>query len=125
MKTKTIYRIENPVTHHGMWYDANGNYDPVIKKLCPNGITKDIPMPFNNEHQKDGYKWYSAGKSIENMHQWFSSEDAQNLLNNGFKLFKFKVTMYQEKDMEILFCREGIIESKEIPLEDVWKDIKA
>ena len=123
MNTITVYRIENPTTHHGMWYDANGKYDPVIQELCPNGITKDLPMPFNKAQQTDGYKWYSAGKSIENMHQWFSAEDAQRLVNNGFKLFQFKVNMYQQLDMEVLFCREGVVDCKEIPLDFIWPEV--
>ena len=48
MKTITIYRIENPETHHGMWYDANGQYDPVIQedddyeeKIDPDEITEE------------------------------------------------------------------------------------
>jgi hypothetical protein len=116
MNKITIYRIENPTTHHGMWYDANGNYVPLIKDLCPNGITKDLPMPFNEAHRRDGYEWYSAGKDIDNMHQWFSTEDAQRLINNGFKLFQFQVTMYQELEMEVLFCREGVIERRALDI---------
>ena len=81
-------------------------------------------MPLNPLHQKDGKIWQSAGKSIENMNQWFTSEDAKNLYNNGFKLFQFNVNMFQELEMEILFCREGVIDQKEIPLENVWENIK-
>lgn len=91
--------------------------------MCPNGIAKDFPMPFNPIHQKDGHIWQSAGKNIENMNQWFTADDAINLFKNGFKLFEFKTTMFQELEMEILFCRKGIIEQKEIPLESIW-DIK-
>lgn len=121
---KTIFRIENPVEKNGMWYDKNGNYKPIIKDLCPNGITKDLPMPFNELHKKDGLRWFSAARSIENMHQWFSADDAIRLFNSGFRLFKFKVTMYQELEMEVLFCREGIVECKEIPLDEVWNELK-
>ena len=46
--------------------------------------------------------------------------DAINLFKNGFKLFEFETTMYQELDMEILFCRKGIIKQREIPLESIW-----
>lgn len=118
-----IYRIEHPIDRNGMWYTENGILQKRIHILCPNGIAKDIPMPFNPLHQLNGKIWNSAGKSIDNMNQWFTAEDAINLYNNGFKLFEFLVEddMTQELENEILFCREGIIKQKEIPLEVVWK----
>ena len=120
IKSKTIYRIENPEDKDGMWYTKDGILRKKIHILCPNGIAKDFPMPFNPIHQKDGYIWQSAGKSIENMNQWFSPEDALRLCNSGFRLYKFEVILYQELPMEILFCRGGIIAQEEIPLEIVW-----
>jgi hypothetical protein len=122
-KSKIVFRIENPEDRDGMWYTKNGVLRKKIHILCPNGIAKDFPMPFNPLHQKYGKIWQSAGKSIENMNQWFTVEDAINLHNNGFKLFQFETTLFQELDMETLFCREGVIFQKEIPLETVW-DIK-
>ena len=119
---KTVYRIENPVEMDGMWYDRYGNERKRIHELCPNGIAKDFPMPLNLQlHRKDGEIWNSAGSSIDQMNYWFTPEDAKNLMNNGFKLFKFNITMYQELEHEVLFCRKGIIYQEEIPLETVWK----
>ncbi|MFW6225397.1 MAG: hypothetical protein ACOC3V_00395 [bacterium] len=121
MDTKKVFRIEHPIDRDGMWYDKNGIERKKIHILCPDGIAKDFPMPLRLElHRKDGKIWNSAGKSVENMNQWFTPSDAINLYNNGFKLFEFETTLYQELDMEILFCREGIINQKEIPLETVW-----
>lgn len=78
-------------------------------------------MPLNLElHRKDGHIWQSAGKNVENMNQQFTASDAVNLYNNGFKLFEFETTMYQELEMEILFCRQGVIKQREILLEDIW-----
>ena len=54
------------------------------------------------------------------MNEWFTPMDAINLMNNGYKLFEFEVNMFQELENEILFCRKGIIQQKEIPLENVW-----
>ena len=121
MKVKTVYRIEVPEDKNGMWYNKNGVLNKKIHILCPHGIAKDFPMPLNLElHRKDGEVWNSAGKSIENMNEWFAPQDAINLMNNGFKLFKFEVNMFQELENEILFCRKGIIKQSEIPLEEVW-----
>lgn len=122
MEWKKIYRIEHPENMNGMWYTKNGVLRKQIHILCPHGIAKDLPMPLNLElHRKDGEIWNSAGKSIENMNEWFAPQDALNLYNNGFKLFQFEVSMFQELEHEILFCRKGIISQIEIPLENVWK----
>ena len=121
MNTKIIYRIEIPEEKGGMWYDHEGVFRKTIHILCPNGIAKDFPMPLNLElHRKNGEVWNSAGDSIEQMNYWFTAEDAKSLMNNGFKLFQFEVTMFQELENEILFCRKGIIQQREILLEDVW-----
>lgn len=121
---KTIYRIEIPEDRNGMWYNKDGVFQKTIDILCPNGIAKDFPMPLNLDlHRKYGRVWNSAGKSIENMNEWFTAEDARNLMNNGYKLFQMEVDLFQDLENEILFCREGIISQKEIPLQVVW-DIK-
>lgn len=124
MELKTVFRIEVPEDRNGMWYSKDGVLNKKIHIICPDGIAKDFPMPLNLElHRKDGLVWNSAGKSIENMNQWFTPQDAINLMNKGFKLFEFDVNLYQELENEILFCRDGIVNQKEIPLENVW-DIK-
>jgi hypothetical protein len=98
--------------------------DGVLKKkihiICPNGIAKDFPMPYNPLHRKDAKVWKSAGKSIENMNQWFTSEDAKSLFDNGFRLYEFKTKVWQELEMEILFVPSEVESKVEIPLNKVW-----
>lgn len=119
--TRTVYRIENPEDKDGMWYTKDGIFRKTIHILCPDGIAKDFPMPLTLDlHRKDGRIWQSAGKNVENMNQWFTASDALNLHKNGFKLFEFETTLFNELEMEILFCRDGIIKQKEIPLESIW-----
>lgn len=124
METRKVYRIENPIDKDGMWYNKDGIFRKTIHILCPNGIAKDFPMPENLAlHRMDGYVWNSAGKSAENMNQWFTADDALNLYHNGFKLFEFETSMFHELPMEILFCRKGIVSQKEIPLESIWPEL--
>lgn len=124
MITKTIFRIEDPNSDNGLWYNKDAQLIETVKILCPHGVAKDFPMPLNFQlHRKDGEVWNSAGKSMENMNYWFTAEDARNLYNNGFKLFQFEVSMFQELELEILFCRKGILKQTEIPLETIWPQI--
>jgi hypothetical protein len=117
---RTIYRIELPDSRDGMWYNSDGELKKKIHLLCPNGVAKDFPMPFNPLYRKDGKVWQSAGKNIENMNQWFTADDAMNLYKNGYRLYEYQTEVYQELEMEILFCRENVISQKEIPLNKVW-----
>jgi len=121
IETIKVFRIEVPESKHGMWYNKNGIFQKTIDILCPNGIAKNFPMPMNLKlHRKDGLIWNSGGNSIEQMNHWFTSSDAKNLFNKGFKLFEFEVNLFQELENETLFCREGLISQREIPLEVIW-----
>ena len=120
MSTLTIFRIENPTTMHGMWYDQHGNFDPAIHRLCPNSPSKDLPMPECMDHNLNGKQWYSAGKSIDNMQHWFSREDAERLVSHGFRLYQFVVSEFQVKELEVLFTREGVVSQVEISIDKVW-----
>jgi hypothetical protein len=121
METRTIFRIENPNDKDGMWYTKDGILRKKIHILCPDGVAKDFPMPLNLElHRKAGLIWQSAGKNLDDMNYWFTASDAIGLYNNGFKLFEFETTLFQELEMEILFCRDGIVKQREIPLETIW-----
>jgi hypothetical protein len=117
---KTVYRIEKPDETSGMWYTKEGVMRKTIHILCPYGRAKDLPMPYNLLHKKDGEVWISTADSKDNMNYFFTTEDAINLYNNGYKLFEFKASMYQYLEHEVLICRKGIISQKEIPLETLW-----
>ena len=102
-----------------MWYDKDGNFSPFILNLSE-GISKDLPMGYCEDHKRDGLEWYSAGKSKAGMNQWFSARDAYELMNNGYSLYQFNVSEFQIKEHEVLFTREGIIDTTEIPLDSIW-----
>lgn len=114
-----IYRIENEATNHGMWYRLDGTYDPFIKTLTE-GISKDLPMGYNERYSKDGLKWFSGCGNIEDMKHWFSALDALELHQNGYKLFEFEATQFSVVEYEVMFTKESVVSKKEIPLETIW-----
>lgn len=117
-----IYRLEDPEGESGMWYDKDGNPKKRIHILCPHGNIKDTPMPYNPElHQKDGKVWYSAGKSKENLRQWFEYKNVLNLVKNGFLLYEMEVSEWQELEMEILYTKKGVVNKKQLKIEDIWE----
>jgi hypothetical protein len=118
-KPKVFFRIENQDTMHGMWYDQNGKFEPFIERLTE-GKSAKLPMDFNPKHRTGGLEWYSGGRSVEEMHHWFSDRDALELFQNGYKLYRFEGTQIMEEEHEVLFTREGIVMQNEIPLDHVW-----
>lgn len=120
MKLKTVFRIEHEITKDGMWYNNNGIFTNKIQIICLNAIAKDFPMEYNEIYKSNNTIWQSSGKSIENMHEWFSKQDAINLFNAGLKLYELDVTNYIELEKEILFDRNSIIKSLEIPINKIW-----
>lgn len=117
--TLVVYRIENSASQHGMWYRADGSYDPFIKTI-PNAKSADLPMEPHERYGQRGRRWYSAAASIELMHYWFTKEDAQALAAAGYEVFEFEVSEYIVEEFQVIFTRESIIRQTLIPLEDVW-----
>lgn len=114
-----IYRIENDDTQHGMWYRADGTFDPFIFRLTE-GKSANLPMEFDPRYGKDGLRWISAGASVQQMQHWFSTRDAVELFQAGYRLFEFDAMQVIVEKYQVLFTREGVKARKEIPLNRVW-----
>jgi hypothetical protein len=119
MNTIKIYRIENPETWTGMWYNADGSYSGYIHSLTE-GKSAWLPMDFDEKYRADGKTWLSAGKSIENMNQWFSVLDAYELDKAGYFLYEYVVSQYKVDDIQAYFTREGVVSQKQIKLNEVF-----
>lgn len=119
MEKAKIYRIENEETMHGMWYRADGVYEPFINRLT-DGKSKDLPMGFHERYHKENLNWYSGCTDINLMRSWFSDSDAFELYSNGYRLFEFQSKQFAAEDYQTLFTREGILTKEEIPLETIW-----
>lgn len=115
-----IFRIENEITNHGMWYRLDGTFDPFIKRLTE-GKSKNLPMGFDEKFHKENLKWFSGCSNIADMQHWFSDLDAFELSVNGYKLYEFQSKQFIAEEHQTLFTREGILTKKEIPLETIWK----
>lgn len=121
MEPTKIYRIENEISKHGMWYREDGTYDPFIFKLTE-GISAGLPMGFDKRYSEGG-EWISAALNVEQMQYWFSRRDAIELFQAGYKLYEFEAAQYIKEEHQVLFTREGVKSKIEIPLSTIWTDI--
>lgn len=118
-----IYRIENEKTFNGMWYRKDGEFDPFIFKLT-DGISKNLPMDFEERYSEGGMRWISAGGSVDQMKYWFSNLDAFELINNGYSLLELEVEQFKPEEHQVLFTRESIVNKREIPIDEIWDTSK-
>lgn len=105
----TLYRVENPHTKQGLWYDKDGNFNPFIMQLT-NAKSRDLPMEFDSQFKEGGKAWFSACDNLPDMKYWFSHNDLVELTQSGYDLFRFNVSDYRQVNGHAVFTRESVIE---------------
>lgn len=103
----TLYRVENPNSMQGLWYDGHGRYNGFIRQF---GDAKchDVPMGFDPKF-KDGGDWFSACDNLKDMANWFSPDDLTRLHGIGYRLYSMEVDRYRTINGHAAFLRSGII----------------
>ena len=118
--TKNIYRIEHKETKAGMWHNYDGTYNGVIKELTE-GKSREALMPYTKEHTHRGKKWFSGVESLEQLYQWFTERDLEELMGMGYVLYRFSALEYIIKGSEVLFTRESVVRQAGINLQgEIW-----
>lgn len=111
----TLFRIENQASMQGLWYDADGNFRPLITQL-KDGRARDMPMDPDADFGVDGMRWYSACESIPALECVFSLDDVIELEGLGYGLYRFEVADFRRNDWHALFTREAIIEQAKLDI---------
>jgi hypothetical protein len=112
----TVYRIENPVTMNGLWYNEQRELTAFITTLS-NAKCKDLPMPFDAErYSQDGLAWFSATDVLEEIPDWCSLQDLAELAEAGYHLYAFTVSHYRKVPGHAIFAREHIIDCVQLDL---------
>lgn len=83
----TLYRVENPDTMAGLWYDGQGNFTEYVKTL-DEGQCRDLPMPYDLSVAGG---WFSACDNLADMANWFSQRDLEQLAVRGYGLYEVTV----------------------------------
>lgn len=105
----TIYRVENPNTMIGLWYNQFGEKTDYIKNEIKDAQCADLPMDFDPAYS-DGGKWFSGCDNIVDMRNWFSVTDLQQFKQAGYGLYLFEVPEYRMANGHAIFLREKAIE---------------
>ena len=120
-----VYRIEHKETKNGMWHNYDGTYNGIIKTLTE-GKSKDVPMPRTKHQSKDNKKWFSSVSKLEQLLEWFTRKDIEELVSLGYGLYEFECTEYNNVTAnETLFTRESIVDKNEINLDEFIRLLKS
>ena len=115
MSTKTLFRLERK-SGDGMWYNADGTFNPSIRTICPGSINATIPMDYSELYKRDGKVWNSACDNLDSLYAWFPKKDMIKLVDNGFMLFEYVVTNWVEIEKgEIIFSQDSVITKTLLP----------
>lgn len=87
----TLYRVENPFTRAGLWYNEDGRFTEVVKTL-DNYRNADLPMAWE-EHMAGG--WHSAVDDLSTLKTWFNVPEMQQLADRGYGIYEFDVDSYR------------------------------
>lgn len=116
---KWLYRLESTDPDNGLWYNSKGKYCFGIGKL-DNCSTKDLPMGYDERYKPDGLNGYSSCSNIEDLWNWYSYDDAKELIKMGFKFYKYASTDYCEYPKETVFLKDKALARIEIPIETLY-----
>lgn len=92
---RTFYRVCNPETEQGLWYNFDGTFIGLIHdkfNFCKN---HDLAMDFD-EDLVGG--WLSACESIDDLYQWFTEEDIKRLQEHGWCIHEYEAENYRFYD---------------------------
>lgn len=87
---KTFYRVCNPETEQGLWYDFTGEFTGLIHtrfNFCKN---HDLSMEFDDEL----IGWLSATDTLESLWNWFTEDDIKELQKHGWYIHEYEVDNY-------------------------------
>lgn len=110
-----IFRIENPDTMNGMWYNEKGEYDPFIFNLTE-GISAHLPMEPDDRYGVNEQRWFSGCKDFQQLQHWFSNRDVIELGEAGYKLYRFRAQEFTNEEFQTIFTRRGILEQVELDI---------
>jgi hypothetical protein len=99
---KLYYRIAHKDTQQGLWYDSNGNFTGLIHNEFNFCMNTKLPMPFDPEL----IGWLSATDSLDDLFNWFSKEDIEQLENHGWFITVYEAEKVKQYKNHLVICQK-------------------
>ncbi|WP_143073016.1 hypothetical protein [Parapedobacter indicus] len=107
-----FYRVGHLYTKQGLWYDKHGNFTGLIHRKFKFCLNSDLQMPFDN----DCVGWLSATKTLNELFNWFTLEDIQELQQHDFVVWEYMVSNWKQHNGHWLINQETSIAIERITL---------
>lgn len=91
---RTFYRVCNPDSQQGLWYDFQGKFVGLIHNKFDFCLNHDLRMPFDDEL----VGWLSATDTLESLWNWFTEDDIKKLQEHGWYIHVYKTDSYKFYD---------------------------
>lgn len=88
---KKFYRVCNPDTQQGLWYDFEGNFTGLIHNEFNFCMNSKLEMDFDQSIKG----WLSATDTFEKIFDWFSLEDILQLQKKGWFIYEYQCNRYR------------------------------
>lgn len=79
-------------------------------------------MNYDARYHKDGRCWFSSCSNKEDLMNWYSIQDAKDLIDNGFVFTRYLATEYVEYDNETTFIKDTSLAREVIDIEELFKN---
>lgn len=101
---KTFYRVCNPESEQGLWYDFKGEFTGLIHNEFNFCLNNKLEMPFDD----DFVGWLSATDTLESLWNWFTEEDIRELQKYGWCIHEYEVENYRfyDKFQHYVICQK-------------------
>lgn len=102
---RTFYRVCNPTTQQGLWYNFDGTFSGLIHDKFTFCANTELLMDFDSEL----VGWLSAVEELDHLWAWFTEEDILELQKYGWYIYEYRVTDYKfyEKFQHWVICQES------------------
>ena len=77
-------------------------------------------MDYDERYHKDNRCWFSSCSNKEDLLHWYSLEDANALVANGFVFTRYLATEYVEYENETTFIKETSLKREVLNINDLF-----
>lgn len=96
------YRIANEKTQQGLWYDSKGNFTGLIHNDFNFCMNTNLQMPFD----PDLTGWLSATDSLNDLFNWFSRSDIEQLEKYGWYITVYEAEKVRQYKNHLVICQQ-------------------